>query len=107
MSQIALLKGYPDAVGKRKVFAGDLAGPASYVTGGDPVTLPNFQFYIDSAQSDYSVSGTYYLKFVNSAAGPRATWKAKWVVTSTNVEVSATTNLSAETARVSGLCGSY
>jgi hypothetical protein len=107
MSQIALLKGYPDKIGRRFAFAGDLSGPASYVTGGDPVTIPNFQNYIDSLQGDYSTDGTYYLKFVNSSSGPRATWKAKWIVSSSNNEVSATTNLSAETVRVSGLGGTY
>jgi hypothetical protein len=107
MSVIALLHGYPDRVGKRFNFAGDYTGPSSYVTGGDPIVLPGFQNYIDSIQGDFSTDGTYYLHFINSGAGPRATWKAKWIVSATNAEVAAATNLSAESARVSGLGGVY
>ena len=107
MAQITLLKGYPDNIGRRKAFAGDISGPTSYVTGGDPVTLPNYQHYIDQIQGDFSVTGTYYAKFINSSAGPRATWKVKWIVSATNVEVAATTNLSAETIRVGGFVGQY
>jgi hypothetical protein len=107
MSAINLLHGYPDRVGKRFNFAGDYTGPALYVTGGDPISLPGFQNYIDALQGDYSTDGTYYLKFVNSGIGPRATWKAKWIVSATNNEANANTVLSAEVVRVSGLGGLY
>src|SRR6266705_5487381 len=96
--QLTLLAGYPDRVGKRFVWVGYGKGPASYATGGDPIALPGFQNYIDAIESGgLSVSGTYYVRAIPSVGGIRPTWELLWVVASTNAEVTATTNLSAET----------
>ncbi len=105
--QLTMLAGYPDRVGKRFVWAGFGVGPTSYATGGDTVALPGFQNYIDAMFGDLTVSGTYYVRSIPSVAGPRATWKVKWFITSSGAEVTAGTNLSAETVMLSGLGGVY
>lgn len=105
-----LLDGYPDRVGKRFIWAGFGTGPSSYVTGGDPLTLPGFQNYIDSVDSSgiLSVSGTYIIRAIPSIGGARATWKLKWYTAAApQTEVSSTTNLSAETFMISGKGGTY
>lgn len=106
--QLTMLHGYPDLIGRRSAFCGFGNGPKSYVTGGDPVTTGQFGYYIDAIEGNgYSVSGTYYTIPIPSAVGPRATWKLKWIVTATNVEVAAAVDLSAEKIQVSGLGGLY
>ena len=110
MAQITLFKGYPDRIGKRFAFCGSYTGPASYTTGGDPITLNQYQNYIDNIENSggLSVSGTYIVRAIPSIAGPRATWKMKWYTAAApQTEVSAATNLSAETFIVSGLGGVY
>jgi hypothetical protein len=106
--QIQLFHGYPDLIGRRSCFAGSGIGPKAYVTGGDPVTTGQFGYYIDSLEGNgYSVTGTYYTIPIPSAAAVRATWKLKWIVTATNVEVANGVDLSAEKIIVSGLGGVY
>lgn len=110
MALISLFKGYPDRIGKRFAWCGSYAGPASYVSGGDPVQLPTFDNFIDSIESNgnLSVSGTYVVRAIPSAAGARATWKLKWYTAAApQTEVSAATNLSAESFILSGLGGTY
>jgi hypothetical protein len=99
---------YPDDVGRRQIFCGDGNGPASYTTGGDPVTLNNPRLYIDFlASGTLTNSGTYYVRAIKSAAGVRATWKYKWIVVSSGLEVTSATNLSAESLPVAGYSGTY
>ena len=110
MAQIILFHGYPDRIGKRFAFAGSYTGPSSYATGGDPVTLNQFNNYIDSIESSgvLSVSGTYTVRAIPSAAAPRATWKLKWYAAATpQTEVTAAVDLSAESFIISGLGGVY
>jgi|SRR5208337_1359773 len=108
MSQIAYQRGeYPDLIGRRSAFAGNLPGPASYVTGGDPVQFAQFNYYIDTIHGTLSVSGNYLLRFLPSGPLPRPTWKAKWIVVSSGLEAGPGTNLSAETAIVSGYGGLF
>ena len=110
MAQITLLKGYPDRIGKRFAFAGTYTGPTSYTTGGDPVSLPTYNTYIDNIENSggLSTSGTYIFRAIASLSGPRPTWKVKWYTAAApQTEVSATTNLSAETFILSGLGGMY
>ncbi len=104
---LTLLHGYPDRIGKRFAWCGNYVGPKPYVTGGDPVALTPFQNYIDSMHGSLSVSGTYFIRPIPSGAGPRATWKAKWIVVSSGNEVSNGTDLSAETIILDGLGGVY
>jgi hypothetical protein len=105
---VTLNQGYPDYVGRRYLWAGYANGPTSYTTGGETLNIGQFQGYIDSVDGGgYSVSGTYYLRPIPSAGGPRATWKVKVIVSSTNVEVAALTNLSAEVFQLSGKGGRY
>lgn len=105
---LTLLKGYPDRIGKRQAFAGFGSGPASYVTGGDPIAIPGFQYYIDAIFGGVlSVSGTYEARPIPSAGGPRSNWKLKYFVVSTGAEVANAVNLSAEVFQVGGLCGNY
>lgn len=107
--QLNLLHGYPDLVGKRSIFCGNGSGPTSYVTGGDPITVPQFQYYIDAilGGATLSTSGTYYVLAKSSGIGSRQTWKLVWTVTATDAEVSAGTNLSAETVQIGGFGGTY
>ena len=107
---ITLLKGYPDLVGRRFVWAGSTVGPASYTTGGNSIALPGFQDQIDSIDSSggLSVSGTYTYRAIPSGAGPRATWKLKiYTAAAPQTEVSNATDLSAETFAISGKGGRY
>ena len=108
--QVTLLHGYPDLVGKRALFCGYGNGPASYSqTTGDPVTVPQYQFYIDMITSGgvQTVSGTYYAQPRPKAGGVRQTWAMHWFVTSTNAEVANAVNLSAEVLQVAGMGGTY
>lgn len=107
---LTLFNGYPDRIGKRFAWCGVYVGPSSYSTGGDTVTLPTFNNYIDSIESSggLSVSGTYIIRAIPSAAGNRATWKLKWYTAAApQTEVTAATDLSAEKFLISGLGGVY
>ncbi len=78
--QLTLLKGYPDLIGRRQAWSGYGNGPASYVTGGDPITLPGYKTNIDSIGGGVSsVSGNYTVVPIPSSIGPRPTWKLKWL----------------------------
>jgi hypothetical protein len=108
--QVTLLNGYPDYVGKRFIWAGYGNGPSSYATGGDEIELPGFQSYIDTVDTSgiLTVSGTYTVRAIPSAAGPRATWKLKWYTAAApQTEVTAAVDLSAEILFVSGKGGRY
>ena len=104
---------YPDLVGRRSIFCGNYVGPTSYTntgnnaTTGDSISVGPFNYYIDTMHGTVSVSGTYLLRFRPSGPGPRATWKAVWIVQATGVEVVNGTNLSAETVIVSGYGGLF
>jgi hypothetical protein len=100
---------YPDFVGRRMIFAGNGTGPASYTTGGDPVTLSNSRLYIDVILSGgaLTVDGTYYVLAIPSGTGVRPTWKLKWYAVGGTTEVAAATNLSTKTLIVGGFCGQF
>jgi hypothetical protein len=100
---------YPDFVGRRQIFAGSGAGPASYTTGGDTVTLSNPRLYIDIILSGgmLTTDGTYYVFPIASGSGPRATWKLKWYAVGGTTEVAGGTNLSTKTLNVGGFCGQF
>ena len=103
---LEFFNGYPDFIGYRQAFAGSGVGPASYVTGGDTVTLENPRRFIDVIfGGNLTLSGTYFVRSIPSAAQERATWKVKWYVTSTNAEVAPGTNLAGETIVLGGYCG--
>ncbi len=105
---LVLLKGYPDKIGRRQAFVGTGIGPKSYSqTTRDPVLLPQFQNYIDVLHGGITVSGTYTVQAIPSAAGPRATWKLRWIVFATGAEVANAVDLSAESVVLGGLSGQY
>ncbi len=99
--------GYPDYVGYKQIFLGNGNGPASYVTGGDPVTLQNNRRFIDILFDGMTLSGTYFVRGQATTIGERTTWKAVWFVTSTGAQVSAATNLSGETVVMGGYCSQW
>ncbi len=117
--QLTLLKGYPDFIGKRAVFTGYGSGPTSYTqvtagtapaaaTGGDSLTIPLPNWYIDAVDSaSLTVSGTYYVRPLSTGVGARQKWVLMWFVTATNAQVGAAVNLSAEQIQISGKCGQY
>lgn len=106
--QLTLLHGYPDLMGKRFGFVGYGNGPKSYATGGDQVTLPGFQNYIDLLMSGgFAVSKTYYVDAVQAAVGPRQVWRLIWTVAATDAEVGNGVDLSAESIQVGGFGGVY
>lgn len=105
---ITLQHGYPDYVGKRQIFCGNAKGPSSYSqTTKDAVNSPRFQMYFDAIFSAQTVSGTYFVTFKPSGAGPRATWKAVWWTIAGMTEVANAVDLSGETINVGGFCGQY
>lgn len=110
--QLTLLHGYPDYVGKRFIICGNGTGPASYVQvtatgGGDPIIIPRYQNYIDILFPALTVSRTYLVIPVPVLVGARGTWRLKWTTQSTGAEVSASTNLSAESVQIGGFGGDY
>jgi len=108
MSQIKMPHGsYPDLIGRRSAFCGNVNGPKSYATGGDPITTEPVGYYIDVLHGGLSVSGTYLTRAKTNQVMPRGTWKYIWIVVSSGLEVSATTDLSAETIIASGYGGLF
>lgn len=106
---VTLNQGYPDYVGRRFLWAGYANGPSSYTTGGETLTVPGFQQYIDSVDSSgiLSVSGNYWGQAIPSGSGPRATWKFIIYAAGGFTQVTATTDLSAEVFQLSGKGGRY
>lgn len=106
---LTLLKGYPDAIGKRKAWVGFGNGPKSYSqTTGDVLTIPIFQFYIDAVFGDViSVSKTYEVIPYPAGSGPRQVWTLKWFVVATGAEVANAVDLSAEVIQIGGFGGLY
>ena len=115
--QLTLLKGYPDFVGKRATFVGYGNGPVLYVpftagvapaaaTGGDPITLPMPNWYIDAIDSGatFTVSGAYFVRAASVGVGPRQKWVLAWFLAAGGP---ASGNLSAEQIQISGKCGQY
>src|SRR5262249_49880284 len=98
-------------------FCGFGKGPSSYVQktgsattaqgGGDVVINPRFNNYFDVIFPAMSLSGTYIVYPYPVASGARQTWALKWVTASTGAEVSAATDLSAETVQLGGFGGQY
>ena len=76
--QLTFLKGYPDYVGRRFIFAGYGSGPASYVAAGDPIALPRYDSYIDTVFPAFSVGGGYEVDPIPSGYGSRQTWNLLW-----------------------------
>jgi hypothetical protein len=115
--QLTLLKGYPDAIGRRKLVVGFGTGPTSYVggvAGGDALTGLPFQWYSDCLLNGpiISVSGNFVAIAQYSGVGGRQTIKLRYfafAATSPAIgaEVSNTTNLSAEKFQVALLGGLY
>ena len=97
--QLSILQPYIGGlpVGQRKIFGFSAIGPTSYnQTTGDAVVAPIGE-YIDAIEAAMTVSTTYYVRFYPSTTGTtRASWVAKWYVTSTGAEVANAVNLSAE-----------
>lgn len=90
---------YHDSSSSRIRKIGGYTGPASYVSGGDPVTPANLGMSrIELMLFTPATNGTLYLTavWVPAAAGAGA---VKWLVGTTGVEVAGAVNLSAYTAR--------
>lgn len=111
---LTMVNGYPDFIGYRQAFCGYGAGPASYVSGGDPVTLQNNRRFIDVLFGGMlSLSGNYYVLAIPSASGERVTWSAQWFYANgalggtAGAQVSAATVLSGETVQMGGFCGQF
>ncbi len=114
MPQNTPVPGYTDVWGKHAVWIGDHAGPASYTTGGETLGQASNAFggvnqfglrSIDAAFGDLTVSGTYYVRVQFTGKGARTTAKLLWYTASTGNQVSASTNLSGETVRLTVIGG--
>lgn len=114
--QLTLLKGYPDMVGRRRLFVGYGAGPSSYSqTTGDVVVPIGYDTYFDVVDNTpIDPTGNFYALPRPSAVGPRATWSLHWYYAYGNSvsgtpgnEVSNSTNLSTYNLQVSGNIGQY
>jgi hypothetical protein len=76
---LTLLHGYPDLIGRKFAWVGYGNGPTSYVTTGDPVSLPLPYTYIDAIfGGTITVSGTYYVTPSISQIVTRPAWKLIW-----------------------------
>lgn len=107
--QLTFLKGYPDFVGRRKIFCGFGTGPTSYSqTTGDVIASLGYEQYIDIVlEAAQDPTGTYSAVGRPSAVGPRATWSLHWIVNATGLEVANGVNLSAFSLQVAGFMGQY
>lgn len=109
------LDGYPDSFGSHRASVFPHTGPVSYavlttgpVAGGNVVEASEAGLkYIDWLDARYTDSGTYIVQpFITAGhasssvnGGATTTFRLKWVVLSTGVEVVAGTDLSAEVVR--------
>lgn len=77
---------YPDFAGRRAIFVGSGAGPASYVSGvGDLVTLSLPNYYIDVLLGGVtSVSGNFVVFGDPAGTGTRQSWYLRWFGASTS-----------------------
>ncbi len=107
--QLTMMKGYPDFVGRRKIFCGFGSGPTSYnQTTGDVVQSLGYEQYIDIIlEAAQDPTGTYFAVGRPSANGPRATWSLHWFVVATGAEVANAVNLSTFSLQVAGFMGQY
>lgn len=118
--QVTLLHGYPDLVGRRRMYTAFGVGPTSYVqygvgppvVGGDVLTGLPFQTYIDSLQGAYSSDGTIFAMPIPNATGPRQTWRFRYFNVSASTpgigaEVTAATNLSTKNFQFFFIGGQY
>lgn len=114
--QLTLLKGYPDAIGRRKIIVGFGTGPTSYtggVAGGDAITGLPFQWYTDYVHSPIvSVSGNFIAFAQLGGTGARQTIKLRYfnfgaASPAIGAEVANATNLSAEKFQIAILGGLY
>jgi hypothetical protein len=117
--QVTLLHGYPDLVGRRRIYTAFGVGPTSYVqyvsspaAGGDTLTGLPFQTYIDSLQACFSTDGTIFAMPIPSGVGPRQTWKFRYFNVSASTpgigaEVTASTNLSTKSFQFFFVGGQY
>lgn len=103
--------GSPKAIlGTNDTFGGkyyapiDYSGATSYSTGGDAINPQMFGFNntILSLYGGTSQSGTYRVS-PRALSNGYSAWQLVWIVASTGVEVSASTNLSAETVRLTAI----
>ena len=106
--QVTLLHGYPDLVGRRRLYVAFGAGPASYVqfaagppvSGGDVLAGLPFQTYIDSIPGvAVSTDGTIIAIPQVTGTGTRQTWRFRYfnfgaASPAIGAEVTAATNLS-------------
>jgi len=107
--QLTFLKGYPDMVGRRRIYCGTGVGPTSYSqTTGDVLSNPGYDAYWDMVfVTPPDSTNTYYAIPRLNATGPRATWSLHWYDAATFTEVSNATNLSTYTLQVAGFGGQY
>ncbi len=107
--QLNFLSGYPDMVGRRRIFCGYGSGPSSYSQAtGDVLYVPGYETYMDVVfPTPQDPTGTYYAQPRPSVVGPRGTWSLHWFVVSTGAEVSDTTDLSGYSLQVGAFGGQY
>jgi hypothetical protein len=98
---------YPELVGRKLIWAMDWTGPKGYANpGGDVVTLPGFQYYLEAVAGGMSLSGNYIARPQATTLGVRTTFVLRWY-TAAGVEVTNATDLSGETVRLWGLGSTY
>jgi hypothetical protein len=80
--QLTMLPGYPDLMGRRAAFTAYGSPATTYtasagppLTGGDTITLPGYENYIDCIlEVPFDTTGRVYGVAQPSSIGPRATW---------------------------------
>ena len=100
---------YPELLGRRFAWAMDWTGPDPYDSANkDVVTLPGFQYYLDSISGMMlTESGNYYVVPQCKSTGNRATFVLVWFTAGGTTEVANGVDLSGEVVRLSGLGGTY
>ena len=97
---IARLADYPSVVGPLRICVLDIDGPASYITGGQPLTAQacgmSFIEYCSGTFSNDKLNDVNVVAFKGAAKSVNL----MWLVNSTGVEVAALTNLSAKFVKV-------
>ena len=100
-------QGLLDTWGGKFVDVIDWNGPTSYVAGaagGEPIPATAFGCFNNLLfiEGSISVSGTYYVNLQPVNVGGYTTWRLRWFVVATALEVANAVNLSAETVKLWG-----
>jgi hypothetical protein len=100
---VSVLDGYPQAEGAKWGAVANVTGPTSYTTGGFTLSAVSFgmnQIEFASAGTGSAGVHSYIVRNPSTSDVPSATITVMAFLTSTGLQVSAATDLSASTFRI-------